>query len=49
MSKQRPTATKESIRAACGLLKSKTSATKALLRERALDKKREEGKLRKRA
>jgi len=47
MSKQRATATKESIRAACGLLKSKTSVTKVLLRERALDKKREEKKFKK--
>ena len=35
---------KQNIRAACGLLKSKTSVTKALLKERAKDKEREEAK-----
>jgi hypothetical protein len=37
--------TKKNIRAACGMLRSKTSVTKALLSERAKDKKREEAKL----
>ena len=36
---------KQNIRAACGMLTSKTSVTKALLKERAKDKKREEAKL----
>ena len=45
MSKQRPTSAKQNIRAACGMLKSKTSVTKELLQERAKDKKREEAKL----
>lgn len=36
--------TKERIREACGMLKSKSSATKELLRERARDRKREDGK-----
>jgi len=39
--------TKQNIRAACGMLTSKTSVTKALLNERAKDKNREEAKLRK--
>jgi hypothetical protein len=47
MSKQHATATKESIRAVCGMLKSKTAITKALLKERARDKKREEKKFKK--
>ena len=42
MSKQRPIAAKKNIRIVCGMLKSKTSVTKALLKERAKDKKREE-------
>ena len=45
MSKQQPIATKKNIRAACGMLKSKTSVTKELLKDRAKDKKREEAKL----
>ena len=45
MSKQRHMTTKERIRAARGMLTSKTSVTKALLKERARDKKREEAKL----
>jgi len=36
---------KQNIRTACGMLKSKTSVTKALLKERARDKKREAAKL----
>ena len=40
--------TKQHIRAACGMLTSKTSVTKALLTERAKDKKREEARLKKR-
>lgn len=36
---------KQNIRAVCGMLKSKTSVTNALLKERAKDKKREEAKL----
>lgn len=47
MSKQRPVSTKQNIRAACGMLKSPTSVTKALLNDRAKDKKREEAKLKK--
>jgi len=39
--------TKEYIRNLCGMLKSETSVTKALLEERARDKKREEAKLEK--
>jgi len=35
------------IRSVCGMLKSKGSATRELLRERAKEKKREEAKLRK--
>lgn len=35
---------KQNIRAVCGMLKSKTSVTKALLKERAKDKQREEAK-----
>jgi hypothetical protein len=46
MSKQQLIATRQNIRAACGMLKSKTSVTKALLKERAKDKKREGAKLR---
>jgi len=38
---------KQNIKAACGMLKSTTSVTKALLKERAKDKKREEAKLEK--
>jgi len=37
--------TKEYIQSVCGLLKSGTSVTRALLKERAKDKKREEAKL----
>jgi hypothetical protein len=37
--------TKQNIKAACGMLTSKASVTKALLSERAKDKKREEAKL----
>ena len=47
MSKQRTMTTKESIRAVCGMLKSKTAITKTLLKERARDKKREEKKFKK--
>jgi len=47
MSKQQTMATKESIRAVCGMLKSKTAITKTLLKERASDKKREEMKFKK--
>lgn len=36
--------TKEYIRSVCGMLKSETSVTEELLRERAKDKEREEGK-----
>ena len=36
--------TKQHIRASCGMLKSKPSITKALLKDRAKDKKREEAK-----
>jgi hypothetical protein len=36
--------TKEYIQSVCGLLKSGTSVTQALLKERAKDKKREEAK-----
>ncbi len=36
--------TKEHVRSVCGLLTSKTSATQALLKERAKDKEREEAK-----
>jgi AbrB family looped-hinge helix DNA binding protein len=36
--------TKEYIQSVCGFLKSRTSATQALLKERAKDKKREEAK-----
>jgi len=39
--------TEERIRTTCGMLTSKTSVTKALLKERAEDKKREEEKLEK--
>lgn len=39
---------KQNIRAVCGMLTSKTSVTKAVLKERAKDKKREEAKLKKR-
>ncbi len=45
MSKQQPIATKPNIKTLCGMLKSKTSATKALLKERAKDKKREDVRL----
>jgi len=47
MSKRQSATTKKNIRAVCGMLKSKTSVTKALLKERAKDKKREEAKLKK--
>jgi AbrB family looped-hinge helix DNA binding protein len=39
--------TKEYIRRVCGMLKSETSMTKALLEERAKDKRREEAKFEK--
>ncbi len=39
--------TKEYIRSVCGMLKSDTSMTKALLEERARDKEREESKFEK--
>ena len=39
--------TREYIRSVCGMLKSKTSMSKALLDERARDKEREEGKFEK--
>ena len=39
--------TKEYIRSVCGMLKSETSVTHALLKERARDKEREEAKLEK--
>ena len=39
--------TKEYFRSLVGMFKSKTSMTKALLRERARDKKREEAKFKK--
>ena len=39
--------TREYIRSLCGMLKSDTSVTEELLRDRALDKKREEAKLEK--
>ena len=39
--------TKEYIRSVCGMLKSETSMTKALLEERARDKEREETKFEK--
>jgi hypothetical protein len=39
--------TKKSVRAVCGMLKTKTSVTKVLLKERAKDKKREEARLKK--
>ena len=45
MPKQRSMSAKQNIRAACGMLTSKTPVAKALLKERARDKKREEGKL----
>ena len=48
MSNQRSVATKQKIRTVCGMLKSKTSAIKALLEERAKDKKREEARLKNR-
>jgi AbrB family looped-hinge helix DNA binding protein len=40
--------TKEYVRSVCGLLKSESSATQMLLRERARDKEREEAKFAKR-
>jgi len=40
--------TKEHVRSVCGIFKSKTPATQALLKERALDKEREEDKFAKR-
>ena len=40
--------TNEYIQSVCGLLKSETSATQMLLKERAKDKEREEGKFVKR-
>ncbi len=39
--------TREYIRSVCGMLKSETSATEELLKERAKDKEREEAKLEK--
>jgi AbrB family looped-hinge helix DNA binding protein len=39
--------TKEYIRSVCGMLKSETSATQELLKERAKDREREEAKLEK--
>lgn len=39
--------TKEYVRSLCGLLKSETSMSKALLQERAKDKEREEAKFEK--
>jgi len=39
--------TKEYIRSVCGMLKSETSVTKALLEERAKDREREEAKVEK--
>ena len=39
--------TKEYIRSVCGMLKSETSMTQELLKERAKDKEREEAKLEK--
>lgn len=39
--------TKEYIRSVCGILKSETSVTQELLKERAKDKQREEAKLEK--
>ena len=39
--------TKEYIRSVCGMLKSETSVTRELLKERARDKEREEAKLEK--
>jgi len=41
--------TKEYIQSLCGLLKSKTSATQMLLKERAKDKAREDAKFAKRS
>lgn len=41
--------TKEFIRSVCGMLKSDTSVTEELLKERARDKEREEAKLEKRS
>ena len=48
MTKRRPMTAKKNIRVACGMLQSKTSVIKALLKERARDKKREAAKLKKR-
>ncbi len=39
--------TREYIRSVCGMLKSKTSATEELLKERAKDREREEAKVEK--
>jgi len=47
MSRRQSVTTKKNIRATCGVLKSKTAVTKALLKERTKDKKREEAKLKK--
>jgi hypothetical protein len=47
MSKQQPIATKKNITIVCGMLTSKTSVTKALLKERARDKQREAAMLEK--
>ncbi len=47
MSKQQTMTTKESIRAVCGMLNSKSAITKTLLKERAREKKREEKKFKK--
>ena len=41
--------TKEYIRSVCGMLKSETSVTQELLKERARDKEREEAKVEKRS
>jgi hypothetical protein len=48
MSKRRSVTIKQNIRVVCGMLKSKTSVTKVLLKERATDKKREEAKVKNR-
>jgi hypothetical protein len=45
MSKRQSVTTKKNIRAACGMLQSKTAVTKELLDERARDKKGEEAKV----
>jgi len=48
MSKRRSATIKQNIRVVCGMLKSQTSVTKALLKQRAKDKKREEAKVKNR-